>query len=410
MLNGYIKGMLEISVEGVNLEKFINRCNQNGVVMYNVTREKYDFLRCTINLNDFKTIARVNRELKCRIRVKKRYGAKFFFNRLKKRKAFVIGAAIFVIFLTILSSSIWRIDIEGIDRIYAGKIIDVVNEMNAGIGIFKAKCDTKALELQIKKALPEVDWVIVDINGVVMNIKVVETVDGVEMIDKTPCSIISEVTGEIVSINALKGDAAVKAGDKIVPGQLLINGIIEREEAPDFHRVINAIGHIKARVTYTGNASIKLDELDEKVYTEKEKCVYSITVFGKKLALNKVPDFEYYDKVEEEYNLFSEGRLFPIVATRTVYREYTPFTAEELKEKAQESVMKRAYNDAVRTMPISAKIETQDIKYSFDASSNTYSALMEIVAIQDVGVKKELTQTEIDEITMEKGDKKTNER
>lgn len=392
MLNGYIKGMLEISVEGVNLERFINQCSKNGIVLYNVSREKYDFMRCTIPLNDFKTVARVNRELKCRIRVKRRYGAKFLLNRIKRRKAFVVGAAIFIIFITILSSSIWRIDIEGIDRIYASKIIDVVNEMDAGIGIFKAKCDTKALELQIKKALPDVDWVIVDINGVVMNIKVVETVTGVERIDKTPSSIISEVNGEIISIDCMKGDAMVKPGDSVKVGDTLINGIYDRLQDGGFYRILNAMGNIKARVTYTGKASVNLNEIEVKRYTDNTKIAYSLNIFGKKISFNKPPEFGHADTETKTYT------LCPFLsATRTVYTEYDELTAEELSEKARDIVCKRAYNDAVRTMPLNAKVEYQDIKYSLD-TENTFSAEIEVVTIQNIGVRKELTQEEINSI------------
>ena len=150
MINQYIKGMLEISVEGVNLERFINRCNANGLVLYSVYRERYDLMRCTVNLADFKKIAVINRELRCRIRVKKRYGARFLINRVKRRKAFVIGAAVFAVFIMILSSSIWRIDISGINRVTATQILEVVNAMDAGVGIFKAKCDTKALEMAMQ--------------------------------------------------------------------------------------------------------------------------------------------------------------------------------------------------------------------------------------------------------------------
>lgn len=408
MINQYIKGMLEISVEGVNLERFINRCNANGLVLYSVYRERYDLMRCTVNLADFKKIAVINRELRCRIRVKKRYGARFLINRVKRRKAFVIGAAVFAVFIMILSSSIWRIDISGINRVTATQILEVVNAMDAGVGIFKAKCDTKALEMAIRRELPDVDWVIVDIKGVVMDIRVIETVVGEKRADTIPSSIVSEVDGEIVYISSMRGDQMVNVGDKVKAGQTLINGIIDRRKDDNYYLIRNAMGNIKARVEYTGQAMIKLDEVASRVYTGNTTEATYISVFGLKLGDDKAPTYEHYDTESVEYNVFSENRLFPICAVKKTYKEYILLSDEELKSKAREMLIKKACSDAKRRIPIGAKIEAQDIDYSFDEETNTFYASAKITAVHSIGVKKVLTQSEIDEITRPEGEKNKN--
>ena len=409
MINQYIKGMLEISVTGVNLERFINKCNASGITLYSVSRERYDLMRCTVNLGDFKKIAVINRELRCRIRVKRRYGAKFLVNRIKRRKAFVVGAAIFVIFLVILSSSIWRIDISGIDKVTATQILDVVNDMNAGIGIFKPKCDTKALEMAIRKELPDVDWVIVDINGVVMRIRVVETVEGVKREDTTPSSIVSEVEGEIVYISVLKGAQAVKVNDKIKVGQTLINGIVDKRRDENYYLIQNAMGTVKARVVYKGGASLKLDEVERKVYTGNTEEVSYISMFGWKIGSKKESPYEHYDEKTVCYKVFSENRLFPIYAVKRIYKEYIELTDEQLETKAREILVKRALADAGRCIPIGAETETQNIDYGFDRETNTYYASAEITAVHEIGVKRTLSQSEIDEIIRSKGEQKNNE-
>ncbi len=409
MIGKYIKGMLGMSVKGVNLERFINKCNAEGIVLYSVYREKYDMMRCAVNLADFKKISAINRELKCRIRVKRRYGLKFLFNRVMRRKAFVVGAALFIVFMTVLSSSIWRINITGIDRIHATDILSVVNGMDAGIGIFKAKCDTKALELAIKDELPDVDWVIVRIKGVVMNIDVVETVTGVKPEDTTPASIISEVEGEIVYISTLKGDQAVKVGDKITPGQTLINGIVDRRQDKNYYLIQNAMGNIKARVEYMGTAALSLDAIDAKIYTGKTQTKKYIEVFGKKIGDDTGSPFEYADCERTEYKIFKENSLFPIYVVKTVYTEYTPMTEEQIKAKAAELLMQNAINDARRLIPINANIEKQDIQYDFDAETGMLYANSTITAVHEIGVKKYLTQSEIDELEGSDGGQKNND-
>lgn len=399
MISNYIKGMLEISVEGVNLERFINKCNAEGIALYNVSRERYERMRCTVESAELKRLAVINRGFRCRIRVKKRYGARFLLNRIRRRKAFVIGAAVFVIFLVILSSSVWRIEVSGIDRLTATQVLDVVNNMNAGIGIFKPKCDTKALEMELRRALPDVDWVIVDIKGVVMRIQVVETVEGVPREDTTPSSIVSEVDGEIVYISTLKGAQAVKVNDKVKVGQTLINGIVDKRQDSGYYMIQNAMGSVKARVLYTGEASVSIDELEKIMYTGNTVQESYISIFGLRIGAKKTPPYKSYDAKTVEYNMFSENRLFPIYAIKRTYREYVELTSERLESNAREILMRRALAAAQRRIPIGAITEAQDIEYSFDADNGIFYASAKITAVHEIGVKKLLSQHEIDELT-----------
>lgn len=397
MLSEYIKGMLMISIEGVNLEHFINKCNAAGVTLYNVSRERYDLMFCRIRYGDMKSIASLNRELKCRIKIKRRYGLRFFMNRLGRRKAFVVGMAMFVVFITVLSSSIWRIDISGTNKITPTQIINIVNDMGAGVGIFKTRCDTKTLELAIKKELPDVDWVIVEFHGVVMDIRIIESVTGVERQDKFPASIISEVDGEIVSINALRGDKKVLKGSKIKVGQTLIDGIYDRIADQGFYKLENAEGTVTARVNYSGNAEICIDNIDNRDFTGNEKVKYTLELFGKTFGDTSV-EYENCTEETKTYRLFDNGRLFPIIATRKVYKEYNIKSDETLYNEARDKLLIMAYNDAKRLIPIGAKTESQSIEYVYDNVARILKAQTFVTAIHEIGVKRTLEQWEIDNI------------
>lgn len=396
-----------ISIEGVNLERFINKCNANGVTLYNVNREQYDLMLCRIRYGDMRSIANLNRELKCRIKIKKRYGLRFLMNRIGRRKAFVVGMAMFVVFITVVSSSIWRIDISGTNRVTPTQVIEIVNNMGAGVGIFKTRCDTKTLELAIKKELRDVDWVIVEFHGVVMDIKIIENVQGIEREDKMPASIISEVDGEIISINVLRGDKKVLKGSKVHVGQVLIDGVYDRLAQHGFYKLENAQGNIVARVNYSGKAEICIDDIDNKFFTGNEKTKYTLSIFGKTFG-NKNIEYENYTECTKTYNLFRIGRLFPITASRTVYKEYNIKSDETLYGEAQDKLLIMAYNDAKRLIPIGAETESQSIEYVYDNVTRTLKAETVVTAVHEIGVKRSLEQQEIDYINA-KAEGKQNE-
>lgn len=395
MLEGYFKGMLMISVEGSNLERFINRCNAKGITLYNVARQRYDMMLCSIDLDNFKTVAAVNRELKCRIRVKRRYGLKFLLNRLSRRKAFVVGAAMFVIFLTVLSSSIWRIDVSGADRLQVTQILKVLEDNGAGVGVFKTRCDTKALELAIKKELDDVEWVIVELKGVVMDVRVIESVEAIPREDTAPASLVAEVEAEILKINPLRGDPMVKVGDIVSPGQVLLNGLFDRMAEENYYKLENASGLVRARVRYSGTASICLDDIDHRFFTGRERTVCTVKLFGVELGQKSSVEFENYTVETEEYKLFSRGALFPIYGYRRVYKEYRPLTAEEIYSLGQEKILTMAYNDANRLIPIEAETETQSTEYIYNEVTRVLTANTTVTVIHNIGVKRLFTDEEI---------------
>ena len=393
----YIKGMLMISVEGINLERFINKCNAEKVPLYNITRDGYDRIFCRIKHGDLKRIFALNRQIKCRIRIKGRWGLKFWLNRVSRRKAFVVGAAMFVVFLCVLSSAIWRIDVSGTDRLTATRVLEVARSAGATIGKFKAGLETNQIQNAIKKELKDVDWVIVEFKGVVMEIRIVETVIGVTREDKTPASIISEVSGEIVSISALRGDKMVQKGSTISPGQVLINGIYDRLQTDGYYKIENASGNITARVKYQGTATININDIDNKAYTGNKEVVSELWVFGIKLW-GRSASYKNFDEESLEYELFSIGRFFPAKAIRRTYKEYTIKDDGEIYSSAQARVMTSAYNDAKRLIPIGAEIESQSIEYSYNDKTGELTATTVVTAIHTIGVSQSIPQSQIDEI------------
>lgn len=395
MFTEYIKGMLMISVEGVNLERFINKCNAERVPLYNVTRDGYDRIFCRIRYGDLKQIFALNRQTRCRIRIKGRWGLKFWLHRVGRRKAFVIGAAMFVVFLFVLSSAIWRIDVSGTNRLTATRVLEVVRSAGATVGSFKSGIDVNEIQKVIKKELKDVDWVIVEFKGVVMDIRVVETVIGVTRDDQSPTSIISEVNGEIIKISALRGDKMVQKGSTVSPGQVLISGIYDRLQTDGYYKIENSSGSITARVKYQGSASIDINDIEKRSYTGNIEVVRELWLFGIKL-FGKNTSFDNYDEQVNEYDLSLIGRMFPIKAIRRTYKEYTLKNESELYSLAQAKVMTKAYNDAKRLIPIGAEIESQSIEYSYDSQNGILNATTLVTAIHTIGVSQSIPQADID--------------
>lgn len=398
MVSGYVKGLLEISVEGMNLERFLNLCVENGIPLQNINRPRYGQMTCVIKADDLRTIAHLNRQLHCRIRIKRRYGLKFFINRLKRRKMFVLGAVLCVVFLIFMSSAIWRIDISGIDKVRATEILSIASEYGVEIGTLKKNFDTKELELEIRKQMPEIDWVTVKSSGVVLKIEVLEGVKGEQKLDETPADIIADYDCEILSVTPWRGLAMVKPGDIVTKGQVLVSGSIQDEDK-DYLLLVAAHAKVTARVKYSGTATIYLKDLNKKLYTSNTNTNKCVKICNKTIFGSNAEPFAQYDTETTVYEIYQENRLFPITVEKQVQKEYRLLSEEELSNEAQKQASEKAVEEALRQVPISAQVEDTSVTVYYDAETGAFVAQAIVSAVQEVGTPQliDLTQLETEE-------------
>ena len=86
LLLGYVR----IEVEGYYIERFINICTNNKILIWNLKREKGVKLYLNIGIKDFKKISTVARKTNCKVKILRKRGIPFLLNKYKKRKIFAI--------------------------------------------------------------------------------------------------------------------------------------------------------------------------------------------------------------------------------------------------------------------------------------------------------------------------------
>ena len=79
----YILGYLNIEVEGVFVERFINICKSKGILLWNVKMKKGVLLYANIGIKDYKNIRTIAKKTGTRVRIKKKCGIPFVLNRYK---------------------------------------------------------------------------------------------------------------------------------------------------------------------------------------------------------------------------------------------------------------------------------------------------------------------------------------
>ena len=277
----FIFGYVRISIEGYYIERFINICRNKKITIWNLKRNGEIKLDFNIGINDFKKVTKIAKQTKCKIKIKRKRGLPFIFNKYKKRKVFFIFLIILVVILIVLSNFIWNIEIIEDSENKADNIYQDLVESGLKIGIPKSKINTKEIINKTRLKRDDVAWIGIELKGTNAVVKIVKSTAKPEIVnDEDYCNIVSDKQGVITKINAQNGTAAVKVGDTVNIGTTLINGWMEGKFTGI--RYVHAKGNIQAKVWYTKNKIILYNT------TERKKTRKIENKYKKKYNIKKI--------------------------------------------------------------------------------------------------------------------------
>ena len=170
----YLRGYVIIRVEGLALERFINRCIAKGIHLWDIKRINYTTLEVKVGIKGYKTLRKITRRLGCKVYIEQKNGYPFWFNKMKRRKMLIMGAFFSLTLLLFLSSFIFIIEVSGNDRILEEDIIKTLDTYGFRVGVNRFFVDLRELENNLLIEIDELSWIGIEINGIMAKIEVVE--------------------------------------------------------------------------------------------------------------------------------------------------------------------------------------------------------------------------------------------
>ena len=359
----YIIGYIRISIEGYYIERFINICRNDKITIWNLKRDKNVKLELNMGIKDLKKVAKIARQTKCKIKITRKRGLPFIFNKYKKRKLFFAFLIVMIIALAISSNFIWNIEVveenEKMENIYQ----DVV-ESGLSIGTLKSKINTKDIINKTRLKRDDIAWMGIELKGTNAIVKVVKATSKPDIVNEEEyCNIVSDKNGIITKINAQNGTIAVKVGDTVNVGTTLINGWMAGKYTGI--RYVHAKGEIQAKVWHTKSKKIPYNAT-ERIETGNIENKYKIKINNFEINLSKgVSKFEIYDTIvmENKFKIFSDFYL-PISLIKT--------TNKEIKEEQKNYTIDEAKNLGIEELQEELDNEIQDKEKIVNKIINTY--------------------------------------
>ncbi|MFD0870576.1 MULTISPECIES: sporulation protein YqfD [Paenibacillus] len=290
-----LKGYVTIELRGERLEEFINLAASSRLVLWDMQIKQPNLAEVNLHIEDFYKLRPLLKKTGCRIHLLKRYGFPFFLDKLWKRKFFIAGLCFFIVGLFLLSSIVWKVEVEGNEKLMKMEILEKAKQL--GIYEYQWKFrlgNQEDLARELHKQLPGVAWVGVKVEGTHIKIQVVESASPEQKELKSPRHLIASKNAVVTKILAEKGKPVVQPDQYVRKGDLLISGLIGNEQ---YQQTVVSQGQVKGLVWYTSKIEVPMVR-KYKTYTGESYRRFYL-VFGNR-ALQLTGYGTSYEQSEQE--------------------------------------------------------------------------------------------------------------
>ncbi len=382
-------GFSKIKIWGEK-EKLLNALAKNEIDFWGteITEDNALLLYGSV-ISSWKIIKEAE-NLGCEVEIVKRKGLPFIFEKYKKRYGIFAGILLAwgIIFFT--SLFVWEVNVNAQTPEETKKILTGLEKCGLEMGVFLPDIDVRQIENEFLMNNPEYSFLAINIRGTVANVEFRHSVDN----EKNPsndgiCNIVASKSGTIVMVEAYGGSPAVKVGDTVSEGDLLISAYMQGRLG--VWRGVHAYGKITAAVYYDFQTEIPLSSA-QVVYTGEEKTKSTIKLFALEtdLFLNEDSPYEKCEIKSSKEQLSIWKIKLPIIVEKSTYYEQV---AHPIRLNPDEAKVKSETEfNLWKEREIKGKIISEKVHGVFDEEKNAYVFSATVTVLEDIGKEQAIEQ------------------
>lgn len=367
------RGRVRLEAAGGFPERFLSEAAAAGIPLFDISRRDWSLLAgCAAR--DYRRLRPIARKSGVRMRVTHRSGLPFLLRPLRWRWGLAVGAVAAGVLLHLLSSRVWIVTVSGNTTLPSETILSVLEPLGVRVGGDFRRVDVPTAQLIALQQLPELGWLAVNQQGCTVEVRVRERDPSLPLQDNTPANIVAACDGVILSLTVTGGQAAVRVGDAVTAGTLLISGITDSQVGPLLQR---ASGSVKARCTVELSVTVPLNET---VPTVGKRVVRpSLVLFGWRIPLytNSRAQGDYTESIQE-HRLTANHRPLPVGWSVTEWRFAAETTVQRSEQQALTEAWERLEQQAADTLT-DMTVESCERKHAADGQQVTVTAVYTVV-------------------------------
>ena len=389
----YVRGTVTLTARGLFPERLLNLCAQQGVPCWGVEWQDSTTLRLTTHRSRLPLVDKLARRAGCELTVEGRWGLPDFLGRFRRRYGFLLGLALSLAAVCVLSQFVLTIHVTGNETVSTARILSQLRREGVRPGVYGPGLDRKTIAQRALLDLEELSWMSINLYGTRLEVVVREAVPSPEITDETGYyHVAAEADGIITQVEPLAGEAAVQEGDTVAKGEVLISGLISIQpplysDQPVQYYQTHARGRVYARTWRTLEAVIPL-QAQTKAYTGEERTLWSLRLLDRRVDFFKnssIPGAGY-DRISSVHQLtLPGGRTLPMMLTAERYRAYETQTVSVDREAAQQMLEDRLFAHLQEL--IGADGQVIGTRYTAQAAGDQLKVTLTAECREEIGVE-----------------------
>lgn len=308
--------------------------------------------------------------------------------RYRRRWGILAGAVIFAVLTSISGLFVWSVEVDGNKNISDKYIIDMLQSVGFGVGTRISTVNFDLLHNRFLIDSEGIGWISVNMNGTHANVEVREIIPGAKEEKKNACyNLVAAEDGQIERVAAVEGKPQVKIFDTVQKGELLVSGVISRDEGGI--RLESASGSVFAKVNRSFEVRVPL-EGERKTFTGNKKVNKSLKFFAFRINLfrNSGIPYDFYDTIVSEKQLILFNTVFlPVWIVSSSAEEYENKLCTITEEEARKEAT-MLYREKLREQIGDSELLTKSTEITCDGREVVVTC--ELYCIADIAVPTEL--------------------
>lgn len=328
----WFPGWVRVEAEGGYPERLLNAVTAERVTVWNV-RRRGESVRFSCLAKEYRSLRPLARRACVRMRMKQKYGFPFLWHRYRYRKGLLVGLALYIVVLALLSPRIWVIEVSGNTVTPTEDVLSVARERGVYIGGRMKRVDVKGLQIGGTKDMPTISFITVNPSHNVARIVVTEREESPPSLDLTnPSDIVALHDGRILSMEVYSGQKLVKVGEAVTAGTRLVTGRVPTEMGEKFYRSYGEVwAETRRQITVTVPLTYEYTEPTGEVI-----CRPVVTFFSWQIPLySDIPLQQQTQQYQASHFLTVRNVTLPMGVTNTYLMPLQIRSATRSEEEAK---------------------------------------------------------------------------
>lgn len=334
----FFRGTALLRLEGAWPEGCLNRFAGKRIAFWDAERIDDFTYTARVYVKDLPRAELAAQRAMCGCTVVSRYGFRARFGGLRYRAVLAGLAGAVICALCILPQFIWTLDVQGCETLHEEQVLRALESLGIGFGAWGPSIDSQTVKNHMLALLPELEWIAINRSGGRATVLVQERTAAPELLDRRePANIVASRTGIITEMQVLSGEPAVRPGQTVLRGELLVSGCFDRTTGV---QTTHAMAEIYAR-TWHQQAAVTPADTQVKAYTGEAVTQFALVFGGKRINLYRNSGISQAncDKMTQASTLTLPGGItLPVTLIEETYRAYTLIHTEVDAAAAEEQL------------------------------------------------------------------------